>query len=105
MIRSRFRQQLRIRDVAAAAGMSESSLYEHFKAVTRMTPLEYQKQLRLQEARRLMLLEGASAGAAAFAVGYDSPSQFSREYRRMFGAPPRQDVARLQIGQDYLSAA
>lgn len=105
MIRSRFRQQLRIRDVAAAAGMSESSLYEHFKAVTRMTPLEYQKQLRLQEARRLMLLEGASAGAAAFAVGYDSPSQFSREYRRMFGAPPRQDVARLQVGQDYLSAA
>lgn len=104
-IRNRFREQLRIREIAAAAGMSESSLHEHFKAVTRMTPLEYQKQLRLQEARRLMLLEGASAGAASFAVGYESPSQFSREYRRLFGAPPRQDVGRLQAGQDYLSAA
>ena len=104
-IRGRFREQLRIRDIAAAAGMSESSLHEHFRAVTRMTPLEYQKQLRLQEARRLMLLEGASASAAGFTVGYDSPSQFSREYRRLFGAPPRQDVDRLQSGQDYLSAA
>lgn len=105
LIRSGFRTQLRIRDIAAAAGMSESSLYEHFKAITRMSPLEYQKQLRLQEARRLMLAEGASAGSAAFAVGYDSPSQFSREYRRLFGAPPRQDVDRLQAGRDYLSAA
>lgn len=105
LIRSGFRSQLRIREVAAAAGMSESSLYQHFKAVTRMTPLEYQKQLRLQEARRLMLAEGTSAGAAGFAVGYESPSQFSREYRRLFGAPPRQDVDRLQVGQDYLSAA
>lgn len=105
LIRSGFRKRLAVRDIAAAAGMSESSLYEHFKAVTRMTPLEYQKQLRLQEARRLMLATGASAGAAGFAVGYESPSQFSREYRRLFGAPPRQDVDRLQAGQDYLSAA
>lgn len=104
-IRDGFRDQLRIRDIAAAAGMSESSFHEHFKVVTRMTPLEYQKQLRLQEARRLMLAEGTSAGAAGFAVGYESPSQFSREYRRLFGAPPRQDVDRLQMGQDYLSAA
>lgn len=104
-IRGRFREQLRIREIATAAGMSESSLHEHFKAVTRLTPLEYQKQLRLQEARRLMLLEGANAGAAAFSVGYESPSQFSREYRRLFGAPPRQDVERLQVGRDYLSAA
>jgi AraC-like DNA-binding protein len=104
-IRSGFRGQLRIRDIAAAAGMSESSLHEHFKATTQMTPLEYQKQLRLQEARRLMLAEGVNAGAAGFAVGYDSPSQFSREYRRLFGAPPRQDVDRMQMGQDYLSAA
>ena len=104
-IRRRFREQLRIREVAAAARMSESSLYQHFKAVTRMTPLEFQKQLRLQEARRLMLAEGMNAASAAFAVGYESPSQFSREYRRMFGAPPRQDVARLQVGQNYLSAA
>lgn len=95
-IRSGFDQQLRIEDIADAAGMSPSSLHAHFKAVTRMTPLEYQKQLRLQEARRLMMAEGASAGSAGFAVGYDSPSQFSREYRRLFGAPPRQDIERLQ---------
>lgn len=104
-IRTGFRDQLRIRDLAAAAGMSESSLYEHFKVVTRMTPLDYQKQLRLQEARRLMLVEGAGAAAAGFAVGYESPSQFSREYRRLFGAPPRRDIDRLQFGKDYLSAA
>ncbi len=95
-IRQGFKAQLRIDDVAAAAGMSTSSLHAHFKAVTRLTPLEYQKQLRLQEARRLMLAAGASAGAAGFAVGYDSQSQFSREYRRLFGAPPRRDVERLQ---------
>lgn len=104
-IRAGFRGPLRVRDIAAAAGMSESSLHEHFKAITRVTPLDYQKQLRLQEARQLMVAEGAGAGAAGFAVGYESPSQFSREYRRLFGAPPRQDVGRLQAGQDYLSAA
>lgn len=95
-IRSSYHKQLRIRDIADAAGMSESSLHAHFKAMTRLTPLEYQKQLRLQEARRLMLAEGASAGSAGFAVGYDSPSQFSREYRRLFGAPPRRDIAQMQ---------
>lgn len=95
-IRRRFDDQIRIEDVAAEAGMSPSSLYAHFKAITRMTPLEFQKQLRLQEARRLMLADGATAGTAGYAVGYESPSQFSREYRRLFGAPPRQDVARLQ---------
>jgi AraC-like DNA-binding protein len=95
-IRRRFDGQLRIDEVAAEAGMSPSSLHAHFKAITRMTPLEYQKQLRLQEARRLMLSGGATAGAAGFAVGYESPSQFSREYRRLFGAPPRQDIERLQ---------
>lgn len=104
-IRSGFRDRLRIREVAAAAGMSESSLHAHFKAITRMSPLEYQKQLRLQEARRLMLAEGASAGAAGFAVGYESPSQFSREYRRLFGAPPRQDIEHLQAAPDLLTAA
>ena len=104
-IRSRFREQLRIREIAAVAGMSESSLHDHFRAVTRLTPLEYQKHLRLQEARRLMLVEGASAGSAGFAVGYESPSQFSREYRRLFGAPPRRDVSRMQVNRDYLSAA
>ncbi|RUW39693.1 MAG: AraC family transcriptional regulator [Mesorhizobium sp.] len=95
-IRNGFHTQLRIDEIAAASGMSASSLHAHFKAITRMTPLEYQKQLRLQEARRLMLADGANAGTAGFAVGYDSPSQFSREYRRLFGAPPRQDIERLQ---------
>ena len=99
-IRSAFSRRLRIDEIAAEAGMSPSSLHQHFKAVTRMTPLEYQKQLRLQEARRLMLSEGANAGSAGFAVGYDSPSQFNREYSRLFGAPPRQDIIRLQSGGD-----
>ena len=102
-IRSAFDQRLRIDKIAAEAGMSPSSLHQHFKAVTRMTPLEYQKQLRLQEARRLMLSEGANAGSAGFAVGYDSPSQFNREYSRLFGAPPRQDIIRLQSGGDISS--
>ncbi|MDQ0251236.1 AraC-like DNA-binding protein [Sphingomonas kyeonggiensis] len=103
-IRSGYDRQLRIEDIADAAGMSPSSLHAHFKAVTRMTPLEYQKQLRLQEARRLMMAEGASAGSAGFAVGYDSPSQFSREYRRLFGAPPRQDIERLQAAGELAEA-
>lgn len=94
-IRRRFDAPIRIDEVAAEAGMSPSSLHAHFKAITRMTPLEYQKQLRLQEARRLMMVGGATAGTAGFAVGYGSPSQFSREYRRLFGAPPRQDIERL----------
>lgn len=103
-IRRGFHTRLRIDDVASAAGMSPSSLHAHFKAITHMTPLDYQKQLRLQEARRLMLVAGASAGSAGFAVGYDSPSQFSREYRRLFGAPPRQDIERLQAADDLAIA-
>jgi AraC-like DNA-binding protein len=94
-IRRRFDAPIRIDEVAAEAGMSTSSLHAHFKAITHLTPLEYQKQLRLQEARRLMLASGATASAAGFAVGYESPSQFSREYRRLFGAPPRLDIERL----------
>lgn len=101
-IRRSFHEQLRIDDIAEAAGMSASSLHAHFKAITRMTPLEYQKQLRLQEARRLMMAEGTTAGAAGFAVGYESQSQFSREYRRLFGAPPRQDIERLQQTEDFV---
>jgi AraC-like DNA-binding protein len=78
--------------------MSPSALHLHFKSVTAMSPLQYQKRLRLQEARRLMLGEGLDAAEAAFRVGYESPSQFSRAYRRMFGAPPRQDVSTLKAG-------
>lgn len=103
-IRAHFNERLRVDDIAAAAGMSSSSLHEHFKAVTRMSPLDYQKQLRLQEARRLMLSNGISAGAAGYAVGYDSQSQFSREYNRLFGAPPRRDIERLQTTGDYMPA-
>nr|WP_086494026.1 AraC family transcriptional regulator [Novosphingobium panipatense] len=103
-IRKAFHTRLRIDDIASAAGMSPSSLHAHFKAITRMTPLDYQKQLRLQEARRLMMTAGASAGAAGFAVGYYSPSQFSREYRRLFGAPPRQDIARHSAAPDRAMA-
>lgn len=99
-IRRRFDAPIRIDDVAAEAGMSPSSLHAHFKAITRMTPLEYQKQLRLQEARRLMLVGGATASTASFAVGYESPSQFSREYRRLFGAPPRADIERLSAAPE-----
>ena len=99
-IRRRFDAPIRIDDVAAEAGMSPSSLHAHFKAITRMTPLEYQKKLRLQEARRLMLVGGATASTAGFAVGYESPSQFSREYRRLFGAPPRTDIERLNAAPE-----
>jgi AraC-like DNA-binding protein len=102
-IRTGFDRPLRIGDIAAAAGMSPSSLHEHFKSVTKMTPLEYQKQLRLQEARRLMLSGGTTAGSAGFAVGYESPSQFNREYARLFGAPPRRDIERLQANGNLLT--
>lgn len=91
-IRNHTHSQLRIADVASAARMSVSSLHHHFKRVTGLTPLQFHKQLRLQEARQMMIADGMNAGSAGFAVGYDSPSQFSREYRRLFGAPPRADV-------------
>lgn len=87
---------LRIEDLAARAQMSVSGLHHHFRQLTGMSPLQYQKWLRLNEARRLMLSEGAEAATAAFSVGYESPSQFSREYARMFGAPPRRDVEALK---------
>ena len=91
-LRQHFAQPLRIEVLAEHVGMSESSLHHHFKAVTGMTPMQYQKQLRLHEARRLMMSEGADIGAAGYAVGYQSPSQFSREYRRLYGAPPSRDL-------------
>jgi AraC-like DNA-binding protein len=95
-IKTRYREAIRIDDVAAEARMSLSALHEHFKAATMMSPLQYQKQLRLQEARRMMLAGAADAAGAGFAVGYESPSQFSREYARLFGAPPIRDVERLR---------
>jgi AraC-like DNA-binding protein len=95
-IKRNFRAPLRIDTVASEARMSTSALHQHFKTVTGMSPLQYQKQLRLQEARRLMLSEAADAAIAGHSVGYESPSQFSREYRRLFGAPPVRDIERLR---------
>ena len=92
LIKSRFAEPLRIEELAAAAHMSPSALHHRFKAVTAMSPLQFQKQLRLQEARRLMLTEACDAAVAAHRVGYESASQFSREYRRLFGAPPRAET-------------
>lgn len=94
-LRDHFAQPLKIESLAEQVGLSTSSFHLHFKNVTAMTPLQYQKRMRLQEARSLMLLERLDAAEAAFRVGYESPSQFSREYRRMFGAPPRKDIAAL----------
>jgi AraC-like DNA-binding protein len=87
---------LRIEDLAAQAHMSPSTFHQHFRALTAMSPLQYQKWLRLNEARRLMLTERLEAATAAFQVGYESPSQFSREYRRVFGAPPLRDITSLR---------
>ena len=95
LLQAHWDQPLRIEDLAAAAHMSPSSLHLHFKQLTALSPLQYQKQLRLQRARQLMLSEGLDAASAAHRVGYESPSQFSREYRRLFGAPPRTEVQQL----------
>ena len=91
VLRAEFAKPLPVGSLAAVAGMSPSSFHQHFRAVTSLSPLQFQKQLRLIEARQLMTSEGVSAGAAAFAVGYKSASQFTREYRRMFGLPPARD--------------
>lgn len=95
-IKRHYADPFRIETVAETARMSPSSFHHHFKAVTSMSPLQYQKQIRLQEARRLILAQHSDAASAGFAVGYDSPSQFSREYRRLFGEPPARDAARLR---------
>ena len=91
-LRDNFTRSIRVDELAQAAGMSASSFHQHFKALTSMTPLQYQKQLRLLEARRLMLTDGANVSSAAYQVGYESASQFSREYSRMFGAAPKRDA-------------
>lgn len=89
-------ERFSIEQLAQAVGMSPSSLHEHFRSVTSMTPLQFQKQLRLQDARSLMLAEDLDVATTALRVGYESPSQFSREYRRHFGEPPARDIARLR---------
>ncbi|GAF48616.1 putative AraC family transcriptional regulator [Rhodococcus wratislaviensis NBRC 100605] len=95
-IKTHYDQVIRIDDLASGVGVSVSSLNRHFRAATAMSPLQYQKQLRLQKARIQLIAAPGDVAAIGHTVGYDSPSQFSREYRRMFGAPPGQDAARLQ---------
>ncbi len=97
-LKGNFARQLSIEELAAQASMSSSTFHHHFRSMTALSPLQFQKQLRLQEARRLMLAERMDAASAAFQVGYESPSQFSREYNRMFGAPPLRDIAKLRQG-------
>ena len=95
-LKGNFTQPLSIDDLAAQARMSASTFHHHFRSMTALSPLQFQKKLRLQEARRLMLSERLDAANAAFQVGYESPSQFSREYNRLFGAPPLRDITKLR---------
>lgn len=92
VLRDRYAEAVRVEELAEIARLSPSAFHRRFKALTSMTPIQYQKQIRLVEARRLMLADGVTAEAAAHEVGYESASQFSREYARSFGAPPRRDV-------------
>ena len=95
-LKDHFSESLKVEELAERTGMSASTFHHHFRSMTALSPLQYQKKLRLQEARRLMLVEQRDAATAAFEVGYESPSQFSREYRRLFGAPPLRDVEALR---------
>ena len=95
-LRKDFDQPLRIEDIARELGMSVSGFHHHFKAVTAMSPLQYQKQVRLQEARRVMVSEDLDAASAGYRVGYSDASHFTREYKRLFGAPPARDVEQLR---------
>lgn len=105
-LRQNYRQPLRIEALASQVGMSASSLHHHFSLVTAMTPLQYQKRLCLQEARRLMLVERLDVGSAGYRVGYQSASQFSREYSRQFGLSPLRDLESARgNGQGYVALA
>jgi len=97
LLRERFAEPLRVEDLARAANMSPSVFHHRFKALTSTSPLQYQKHLRLHEARRLLMAGEANVETAAFRVGYVSPSQFSREYTRTFGLPPRRDAVSMQL--------
>lgn len=103
-LRHHYAEPLRVDDLASMAAMSSSSMHHYFRAITSMSPLQYQKQLRIQEARRLMLVEGLDAASAALRVGYDSPSQFSREYNRQFGQPPKRDIKQLRDATQRLDS-
>lgn len=101
-LRDNYAEPVRIEDLARMAGMSPAAFHRHFRAVTRMSPLQFQKCIRLQEARSLLLARPDDVAGAGHLVGYDSPSQFSREYRRLFGAPPGQDAARMRAAAPHL---
>src|SRR5690606_578382 len=96
-LRRDYDQTVTIEQLAALAGMSVSSFHAHFKAVTNMSPLQFQKSVRLVEARSLMISQHMDAASTAYKVGYESPSQFSREYARMFGSPPARDIAKIRL--------
>ena len=93
-LRKNFREPLTVSQLSGLANMSAPSFHRHFRRITKMSPLQYQKHLRLYEAQRLMLMENETASNAAYAVGYESPTQFSREYKRLFGNPPRKSLRR-----------
>jgi len=95
-VKANFAKPLRVEDLANIAGMGVSTLHHHFRALTAMSPLQYQKQLRLQAARERMLMDGLDAASAAFEVGYESATQFNREYSRLFGQPPMRDIRTLR---------
>jgi len=95
-LKGNFDKPFRVQDLANKAGLSTSAFHNHFRSMTAMSPLQFQKRMRLNEARQLMLTEHMDAAAAAFQVGYESPSQFSREYSRQFGAPPLRDITNLR---------
>lgn len=96
-LRANYAKPLRLEELAEVARMGMSTLHHHFRALTAMSPLQYQKQLRLQSARERMLIEGLDAASAAFEVGYESPSQFNREYKRFFGQPPMRDTKARRV--------
>ncbi|MCY0988025.1 AraC family transcriptional regulator [Nannocystis sp. ILAH1] len=99
-LREHFEQTMRVDELAKRIGMSRSGLHSHFRAVTGMSPLQYQKTLRLHEARRILVAEDIDTATAGFRVGYNDQSQFTREYRRLFGAPPLRDLKRLRAASD-----
>jgi transcriptional regulator GlxA family with amidase domain len=99
-IRDNYAEPMRIEDLARMIGMSIPAFHRHFRAVTTMSPLQFQKRIRLQEARSLLVARPDDVAGVGHLVGYDSPSQFNREYRRLFGAPPGQDATRLRAAAD-----
>jgi len=98
-IREHYNEPVLIADLAELSGMSASSFHRHFRAATSMTPIQFQKQIRLQEARALLMTQPANVAEVGYLVGYESPSQFSREYRKTFGIPPGRDVVRLKVSR------